>query len=144
MSGLQRKSVSPGSQRGPTDRAFGWQFGLILLVFGLVTAFFRNAFDLLAVFLLFLGAAFTLASLFKPQLLAPINRGWASFGRLVASVSNPLILGTLYVLVIVPVAMLGRLARRDELGLRNRDVDTFWTARNPREISWAEYFRRQF
>lgn len=133
-----------GSQPGPTDRAFGWQFGLIMLIVGLAAILLRDAFDLVSALFFLLGAVFLVVSASVPYVLGPINRGWARLGRLVAYVSNPLILGVLYVLVILPVAILGKVFKRDELALRKRDVEPFWTLRDAREGTWQDYFRRQF
>src|SRR5438477_8223237 len=65
-----------------------------------------------------LGGLTLMISLFLPRLLAPIKRAWLKLGALLGQVISPIALGLIYILAIVPVGTLARLARKDLLSLR--------------------------
>lgn len=93
--------------------------------------------------LVLLSVLFGIASLAAPQLLGPLNRLWFQLGLLLGRIINPLVLGLMYFLVITPVGLLGRLAGRDVLGLRRRDVATHWRDRHA-FVPAPDSFKNQF
>jgi hypothetical protein len=60
-----------------------------------------------------------------------------------AKITNPIILGLIFYLVITPVAILGRILKRDLLGKPNKTQLTYWVNRSTPEYS-PESFRRAF
>jgi hypothetical protein len=60
--------------------------------------------------------------------LEPLNRGWARLGMVLHKVTNPLFLGAMYAVAIIPTGFLMRVFGADPMGLR-RKGNTYWTAR---------------
>lgn len=56
----------------------------------------------------------------------PAYRAWMGFVFVAASVIGYTALTAVFYLVVTPMALLGRLAGRDRLQLRNRNAPTFW------------------
>lgn len=78
---------------------------------------------------LWLGAsiAFLLLALFWTAPLKPLNRGWAAVGRLLHAVVNPVMMGLIFVLSVVPIGLLMRALGRDPLRLRlDPACATYW------------------
>jgi len=76
------------------------------------------------------GLALVLAALVKPDVLEPANRGWNKLGLLLHKVTNPIFLGGMYAVAIVPTGLLMRAFGVDPMGLRRRATDSYWIARS--------------
>lgn len=83
-------------------------------------------------------------TLFRPAWWGPWNRGWMRLGLALGMVSNTVALTTIYFLLITPVAVLTRLAGRDELRLRQQNTGHgYWIPRREAPAS-LKNFRKQF
>jgi len=78
---------------------------------------------------------FGTTALLWPAVLAPLNRIWFKFGRLLHRVVNPLVMGLLFFVVITPFGLLMRLFGKRPLALEfDRDAPSYWLARDTREL----------
>ena len=79
-----------------------------------------------------IALGFVLIGLFRPALLAPLNRLWTKLGLLLGKIVSPIVLGGLFFLVIAPAAIIFRWMGTDLLNLR-RDpkVASYWLLREP-------------
>jgi hypothetical protein len=76
--------------------------------------------------------AFAGAALLRPGVLAPLNRLWMRFGLLLAKVVNPLVLGLLFFVTILPIGLIMRALGKDLLRLKlDRSARSYWIAREP-------------
>ena len=115
--------------RRSSDRSFGVVFAAAFLVIALFPLVRGGEPRLWA---LAVAAAFLGAALIRPALLAPLNRLWFRFGLLLGRVTNPLIMGLVFFLVITPMAMIMRLRGKDPLRLRpDREAKSYWIERVP-------------
>jgi hypothetical protein len=79
-----------------------------------------------------LAAAFLAVALIYPRVLAPLNRLWLKFGLLLYKVMNPLILGLLFFVTIMPIGLVMRLFGKDFLRLKlDRAAPSYWIERKP-------------
>src|SRR5215510_770282 len=79
-----------------SNKRFGLVVGAILLVFGAIRAWLHHEIGVVAGALGGVGLLLILAALVKPDVLEPLNRGWARLGMLLHKVTNPLFLGAMY------------------------------------------------
>lgn len=115
--------------RRSSDRSFGVVFAAAFLVIALFPLVRGGEPRLWA---LAVAAAFLGAALIRPALLAPLNRLWFRFGLLLGRVTNPLIMGLVFFLVITPMAVIMRLRGKDPLRLRpDREAKSYWIERVP-------------
>jgi len=78
-----------------------------------------------AVSVLFLAIALT-----APKWLAPLNRAWALLGSILHKITNPIILGLLFFVVLVPTGLLMRLTGKDPLRLKvEPESESYWIPR---------------
>jgi hypothetical protein len=115
--------------RGSSERGFGITFGAVSLIVALWPV--RSG-QPPRVWVLAIAALFCLIAFTRPSLLRPLNLAWMRFGLLLARITNPLILGLLFYLVLTPMALILRLLGKDLLRLR-RDpgAPSYWIERNP-------------
>ncbi len=79
-----------------------------------------------------IAAAFLAAALVFPRLLSPLNRLWLKFGLLLYKVMNPLVLGLLFFVTIMPIGLVMRAFGKDFLRLRlDRSAKSYWIDRTP-------------
>jgi hypothetical protein len=90
-----------------------------------------------------IGVVLILAALIKPDVLEGANRGWNKLGLLLHKITNPIVLGGMYAIAIVPTGLLMRAFGVDPMGLRRPRKDTFWIAR-PKGGSTAQSLERPF
>lgn len=134
----------------PSDRSFGFLFTAIFLVVGgwsylkPLAGCARHWRELAETcppmlqgltpnfWALIVSGIFLLASLVYPKVLRPLNRLWMAFGHVLHIVVSSLVLGILFFLVMTPLGLLMRLARRDALALkRDPAAASYWISRNP-------------
>jgi len=126
----------------PSERTFGLVFTVIFLLAAGYAWYqdFSNAW--LEAFLGF-ALAFLICTLAVPKVLRPLNKAWYQLGLLMGRFVSPIVLGILFFIVITPVAIVMRLAGRDALLLKKRNIDSYWIDRNPPGPE-PESFKEQF
>src|SRR5205807_6518680 len=91
--------------RPVSNRAFGLTSGFILLVLSLLAVKFgpnvRKAAFILACLAI-------LAGILRPAALTPLNRLWNRIGRLIAKVSNTIVMAVVFAVIITPAALVLR------------------------------------
>ena len=124
---LERDEASKPKQS--TDRAFG----LVMAAFFAVVGFWPlpSGSDpywwSIAV-----SGAFALTAMTRPGVLAPLNRLWTAFGLLLHKITNPIFLGAIYFVAVVPTGLILRALGKDLLRTRfDRDAETYWIKRDP-------------
>jgi hypothetical protein len=114
----------PVTERRPSDRAFGLVFS------GLFGAIALAAWALGGrplPWALALGGALLVLAVVAPGVLLPANRLWGLLGQRVARLSNFVLLGSFYFLVVVPFGLAARLLRLSSLRKRpDPSVASYW------------------
>ncbi len=79
-----------------------------------------------------LAAAFLLLALLLPRALAPVERGWMAFAKVMGSVMTYVLLTLTYFLVITPIGVALRALGEDPLELKPAPGrDSFWKPVDP-------------
>jgi hypothetical protein len=129
----------------PTDRVLRQFAVLWILCFGTIAAV-QEGHDgrrTVALVLALLATTVGPLGLVWPRTIRPIFVAWNALARPVGSVIAGVILGLVFYGLFTPVALVGRLLRRDALGVRRQvDARSYWrtkpTARN------SAHYLRQF
>jgi hypothetical protein len=83
-------------------------------------------------------------TLLNPQALGPLNRAWFKFGLVLSSIMTPVIMGFLFLVAIVPTALILRCRGRNLLDLEfDPDAASYWIVRDP-PGPMPETMRNQF
>lgn len=114
---------------GGSDRGFGILFATLFAAVGLWPLL-----DGEAPYWWWLAAAAALLSvaLAKAHWLAPGNRLWSGFGRLLHRLVSPLVMALIYFAVITPTGLIMRALGKDPLLLgRDPQAKSYWIQRRP-------------
>jgi hypothetical protein len=115
--------------RGSSDRGFGLVFAGAFVILPVI-AWWRGG--ELRLWSFGVAAIFLLLALVRPVWLAPLNRLWTRLGLLIGRVTNPVMMGLIFFLVVTPVALLMRLRGKDPLRLkRDPAAKSYWILREP-------------
>lgn len=128
-SGLHEEFAREHAVEAASNKRFGLVVGGIALVFGCVRAWLHSEVGWFSGVLIAAGFVLTAAALIKPDTLEPANRGWAKLGLLLHKVTNPIFLGGMYLIAIVPTGLLMRAFGVDPMGLRRPRGNSYWIAR---------------
>ena len=124
----------------PSNHKFGYFFTFIFLIASIYFYFIENNMAFLV-----LGTCsiiFFLVTIFKAEILRPLNKLWMDFGLVLGMIVSPIIMGMVFFVIFTPIAILIRLFGRDELLLQFKTKPSYWTKRN--ENIHSNSFRRQF
>jgi hypothetical protein len=116
---------------GGSDRSFGLTVGGILLLIAVVRAYFHGL-GWVQYGLGGIGLALAVLGFVLPHSLSLLNRAWTRLGLILFKVVNPIVLGLIYGLAMVPIGLLMRLAGHDPLALRlDPQAKSYWVSREP-------------
>src|SRR4051812_5766008 len=85
-----------------SDRSFGLVMAAFFALVGLLPALRGGSPRWMA---LAIAGVFAVLALAVPRLLTPANHAWMALGRLLNRVVSPLVMGTLFAIVVVPTGM---------------------------------------
>jgi len=125
----------------PSNRKFGFLFSSLFIAVSLYLFYI----DLIisAIFFGFISIIFATISLFKDNLLLPLNKLWMHFGMLIGRIMSPIVLGMLFFFLITPIGIGMRIFRRDELRLKPLSTQSLWKLRNQEDLDGSS-FNQQF
>ncbi len=112
-----------------SNKRFGLVVGAILLVFSCIRGYLHGELGWFGV-VGGIGLVLMVAALTRPQVLEPANRGWSKLGLLLHNITNPIFLGAMYAVAIVPSGLIMRAFGIDPMGLRRQSKTTYWIARS--------------
>jgi hypothetical protein len=79
-----------------------------------------------------MALAFAAVAIWKPVLLAGLNRLWIKLGVLLGKIVSPIALGILFYGVLTPIGALVRLSGKDPLRLKlDPGAVSYWISRTP-------------
>jgi hypothetical protein len=120
---------SSTEEKSSSDRSFGIVFAVAFFL--LAARGLWHGYSTWPAYIV-LALGFLLIGLFRPALLAPLNRIWTKLGSILGKIVSPIVLGGLFFLVIAPAAFIFRALGKDLLNLR-RDPSamSYWLVRDP-------------
>lgn len=121
---------SEASLNLPTNRKFGFFFSAIFFLIALRLYWHVGSIGW-TFFFGALTASFLLISIFASQLLTPLNKIWYRFGLALGRVVSPIVLGLIFFLILTPIALIIRIAGRDNLKMKKMDTQSYWVERLP-------------
>jgi len=125
----------------PTNSKFGWFFAAVF--FALAAISYWKEWSIAAVVSMVVAVLFSVATLTAPKALAPLNRLWFGLGLLLGMIVSPIVLGTIFFLMISPIAIFMRIFGRDELKIKKRSVDSYWVERS-QPAPASDSFKNQY
>lgn len=124
----------------PSNKKFGNFFTIVFIIIASYF-YFNKSLNLTYIFGV-VATVFMLVTIFKDELLLPLNRLWMRFGLLIGMIIGPIVLGLIFFTLFSPVAIFMRLFGRDELHLKYKKKSSYWILRD--DSICADSFKRQF
>ena len=122
-------------------RKFGYTVGGALIVIGGLLFWLGKA---SYIYFAVPGILLILGGLIDPQILRPLNKVWMTLAILLGWVMTRVILTTLFYLVITPIGLIAKLARKDFLNLKiDKQEESYWVKRERKSFKPIDY-ERQF
>ena len=119
---FERDDVRVGS-----ERAFGIVFAVVFAIVALWPLIGSRGIRYWGIAVAFLAAA-----LIRPAILRPLNLVWFKVGLLLHHVVNPLVMGLIFLLGVLPTALVMRVRGRDSMRLdAAKAAGTTWVERVP-------------
>ena len=118
-------------------------FGLVFFVFFFVIAFwsFRGDFNQIKLIPLYISTFFLFFGLINSRLLTPLNRLWIKFGEFLGRIIAPIVIATVFFLVITPIAIFMRMAGKDLLKKKyDNKIKSYWINRVEKMNSMKKQF----
>lgn len=113
----------------PSERSLGITFAVVFALIGLVPLVHGGHIRWWAVAI---AAAFLAVALIYPIILRPLNKVWMKFGLLLHKIVNPIMLGLMFGLIVVPIALLVRLIKGRLLTPKPEpEAASYWIIRDP-------------
>jgi len=125
----------------PSNKKFGYFFSFVFLIIAIYFYYIEIIIFSYAILILFF--VFLFLTIFKPNLLLPLNKLWMHFGLLLSYIVSPIILGAIYFLIFTPTALITKLVGRDELNLKFTKKGSNWKNRK-NDTSFLNRFKNQF
>ena len=125
----------------PSNRNFGFFFSALFVASSIYC--YVNTFIPAFLFFTTITLVTSLITVILPSTLLPFNKLWMELGLLIGKFVSPIVLGSVFFLLITPIAIAMRLAGRDELQLKLHGKGSYWKNRAPEGLKPAS-FKNQF
>lgn len=116
-------------------------FGIVFFIVFLLISFYpmlKN--ENISTWALIISLVFLILGLTKSRVLSPFNRLWFEFGLLLGKILSPLIMGTIFFVVVTPIGLLMRLFNKDLLNLKLNKKKSFWIKKDEQESKMKNQF----
>ena len=120
-------------------RSFGLLVGGIFAVIGFWPMLLRGQ-DYRA-WALALAVLLIAPALVYPPILGPLQKVWMKLGHVLGWINTRILLGAIFFGVVTPMGMIRRMMRKDSMGRKASNLDSYRMARQPRP---ASHMTRQY
>ena len=106
-----------------SNKNFGIVFFIIFLALGLYPLINDGN---IQVWFLIISIVFLILGFLDSKILTPFNKIWYKFGILLGKFFSPLIMLTIFFLIVTPTGIFMRLMRKDLLNLKFKNTKSYW------------------
>ena len=130
-------SVKSNKIKLPSNRIFGFFFGIVFLILGVF--FFEK--KIISYFFLFLSIVFIFLGFLNSEKLKLFNFLWIKLGLTLGAIIAPIAIGFVYYFLISPISLFMRLVGQDPLKIKNKKkVKSYWIKRSSKINTMKEPF----
>lgn len=127
--GIHENLAKKDEVKSGSDKSFGLVFAVFFSVIGLWPLLSAEPVRLWS---LILCVVLVLISYARPQILAPFNRLWFLFGRLLHRIVNPIFMGLIFYTTVTPIGLILRLLGKRPIPVNfDPDIQSYWIKREP-------------
>ena len=120
-----------------SNRSFGIVFFIVFLLIALYPLLKGND---LRIWSLVISFIFLALGLVNSKILTPLNRLWFKFGIFLGKIVSPIILGTIFFLIVTPTGLLLRLFGKDVINLKYNKDNSYWIKKTGPKSNMKDQF----
>ena len=106
-----------------SNRSFGVVFFVLFLLISIYPLINQEN---IRIWSLFISFIFLILGILNSKLLTPLNKLWFKFGILIGKIVSPLVMVTIFFLVVTPIGLLMKIIKKDVLNLKFNDKKSYW------------------
>lgn len=125
----------------PTNKKFGFSFIIIFIIVAFYFFYIEN-FLFSKIFIL-IASILLIMTMFFSNLLTFFNDKWMEFGTFLGKITNPLIMGILFFIIISPIAIFFKIIKRDELNIKIKNEKSFFVIKH-NHVNTIDTLKNQF
>ncbi len=120
-----------------SNKSFGIVFFIVFLIISLWPI--KNGGDL-RIWALIFSIIFLILGLINSKILTPLNKIWFKFGILLGNIISPIVMGLVFFAVVVPTGLIMKILRKDLIGLKKNNKNTYWIEKNSQTTTMKNQF----
>ena len=120
-----------------SNKSFGIVFFIVFLIISLWPI--KNGGDL-RIWALIFSIIFLILGLINSKILTPLNKIWFKFGILLGNIISPIVMGLVFFAVVVPTGLIMKILRKDLIGLKKNNKNTYWIEKNSQTNTMKNQF----
>ena len=114
-------------QNKVNNRSFGLLFFGVFFIIGVWPVTYAGEIRLWS---LILSIIFLISGLLDLKFLSPFKKTWIKFGEIIGKIISPIVLASIFFLIITPISLILRIFGKDLLKLKkNKITKTYWILR---------------
>ena len=120
-----------------SNKSFGIVFFIVFLIIALYPLIKDGDIRLWS---LIVSLIFLILGLINSTILTPLNRLWFKFGIFLGKIVSPIILGTIFFLIVTPTGLLLRLFGKDVINLKHNNNNSYWIEKTGPKSNMKDQF----
>ena len=120
-----------------SNKSFGIVFFIVFLIIALYPLIKDGDIRLWS---LIVSLIFLILGLTNSIILTPLNRLWFKFGIFLGKIVSPIILGTIFFLIVTPTGLLLRLFGKDVINLKYNKDNSYWIKKTGPKSNMKDQF----
>jgi len=122
----------------PSNKSFGIVFFIVFFIIALWPL--KSGSDIRIVPLL-ISLIFLILGLINSNLLKPLNIIWMKFGLMLGKFMNPIIMGLIYYLTVVPTGLILKILNKNLLNIKKKnDQKSYWIKKEKSQSTMKNQF----
>ena len=122
----------------PSNRSFGIVFFIVFLIIALWPL--KSGSDIRIIPLL-ISLIFLILGLLNSNLLKPLNFIWMKFGLMLGKFMNPIIMGLIYYLTVVPTGLIFKILNKNLLNIKKKNEQkSYWIIKKKSQSTMRNQF----
>ena len=120
-----------------SNKSFGIVFFIVFLIIALYPLIKDGEIRLWS---LIVSLIFLILGLINSTILTPLNRLWFKFGIFLGKIVSPIVLGTIFFLIVTPTGLLLRLFGKDVINLKYNNNNSYWIEKTGPKSNMKDQF----
>ena len=123
--------------RKSSNKSFGILFFIVFLIIGLWPLYHSNPIRLWSIIV---AVIFLILGLLNSRILSPFNKAWMKFGELLGKIIAPIVMLTVFFVILTPLSLVVRIFKKDLLNLKFSKEKSYWIKREKNIGSMKKQF----